>query len=330
MSTIHEIPYTGKQHGDFDLEWLSHDQSSEWWYATGILEDASKHLYSYQFVIIKNHLKVMEFWSMQLALTDFESGKHYYFEEKAKGPNSIIINESSAIFGNSASVIKSETGMRVIGTADEFEFDINCEYGKGAFWHCDNGYLLMGTPDTPESTLYFSYPNMPSTGTIKIADKTFSATGKTWFDKQGGPFNQMAVETHWEWFSFRFFDNEEVMLFSFPQNDYYDGTYIKDNAAQRLNNYTVKTTDVISIDGLEFSSAWDIFLPGIKEEHYYLEPLLDCQRNGNYFELVAKVRNASNEHVGYCVVELLPGVRNKDHIGEMAKSLQSAGTARGK
>jgi predicted secreted hydrolase len=319
MKRIQEIMYSKENHGDFNYEWFAHKEASEWWYATGLLTDDSGKLFSYQFVIIKSYLKVMEIWSTQLALTDFETGKHYYFDENALNNQAITIDNTSAIFSNISSVIKSEDSMRIIGKAKDFSFDIECNYGKGAFWHCDNGFLLMGTPTTNQTTSYYSYTNMPSNGTVTINGKEINVKGNSWFDKQGGTFDQTSNKTQWEWFSFRFFDNEEIMLFTFPQNNYYDGTYIKANTAERLNNYTVKTTKVVNIDGLEFSSKWDVTIPGVKDENYTLVPLLDCQRNGSYFELVAKIINKEKTHVGYCVVELLPGVRNKNHTGDLSK-----------
>jgi predicted secreted hydrolase len=65
-------------------------------------------------------------------------------------------------------------------------------------------------------------------------------TGKAWFDKQGGTYTLTNRRTNWEWFSLRFFDDEEIMLFTFPHENYYDGTYIeKSGKYNRLNNYEI-------------------------------------------------------------------------------------------
>jgi hypothetical protein len=282
-----------------------------------LVNDENDNLYSYQFVIIKSYLKIVTLWNAQLALTNFSTGSHEFFDDKAKDDKQITIDEKTAKYADIASVVKTEKGMLMMGKADTFSFDFEMDYNKGAFWHCDKGYLLMGSADTDESTLYYSYTNMPTKGTITIDGKKINVTGKTWFDKQGGPFNQASVKTHWEWFSFRFFDEEEIMLFAFPQGEYYDGTYIRQNTAERLNNYKIEVKKIIEVDGLKFSSGWDITMPGIKDEKYSLIPILDTQRNGMYFEQVSEVFNASGEKVGYCVVELLPGARNEHFVGEL-------------
>ena len=52
-------------------------------------------------------------------------------------------------------------------------------------------------------------------------------------------------------------------------------------------------------------------LPGVKEEHYTVKPLLEGQMNMGYYELLAGVYNPAGEQVGFCFAELLPGARNK-------------------
>lgn len=52
-NSIETIKYLGKDHGDFEQEWLAHKGASEWWYATGLLNDKDENLYSYQIVLIK-------------------------------------------------------------------------------------------------------------------------------------------------------------------------------------------------------------------------------------------------------------------------------------
>lgn len=202
---------------------------------------------------------------------------------------------------------------------DDFLLDLNLNYGKGAFWHGDDGVLVMGEPDDPvQRTVYYSYPNMPTTGEIVLHNAngektTLQVIGKSWFDRQWGPYRLIEPATHWEWFSLRFFDDEEVMLFAFPQHPYRDGTYIDKKGNRKLvRNYSYSPKELIEVNGFVFSKGWNLEMPGIKEEHYEIRPILDGQMNLAYFELLAEIINPSGERVGYCFVELLPGVRNPD------------------
>jgi len=79
---------------------------------------------------------------------------------------------------------------------------------------------------------------------------------------------------------------------------------------QLVRNYEYTPQELVEVDGFVFSKGWDLVLPGIKEERYQIRPIMDGQMNLAYFELLAEIINPRNERVGFCFVELLPGVRN--------------------
>ena len=49
----------------------------------------------------------------------------------------------------------------------------------------------------------------------------------------------------------------------------------------------------------------------IKDERYTMVPKMSGQLKLFYFELLADVKDKNGRNVGYCVVELLPGVYNE-------------------
>ncbi len=188
-----------------------------------------------------------------------------------------------------------EAGGRPHVRAETFDLTLTLEKGKGAFWHADNGVLAMGGEADPRRrTVYYSYTNMPTRGEVILHDpegenKTMQVTGKSWFDRQWGTYAITKINTHWEWFSMRFFDNEEVMLFSFPQCSYFDGTYIgAGGERQRLRNYTITPKGFTEAAGIKFSKGWDLNLPGVKEEQYEIRPLIDGQLNLFYLVSIRK------------------------------------------
>ena len=221
-------------------------------------------------------------------------------------------------FPKVCSLRKAEDSMRLQADTDSFSLNLKLIYGKGAFWYGDDGVLVMGEPQDPmQRTLYYSYPNMPTFGTVNLLSatttKTMDVVGKSWFDRQWGPYRLIESATHWEWFSLRFFDDEEIMLFAFPQQSYFDGTYIdKNGKRQFVRNYKYTPKEFVEVDGFKFSKGWDLVLPGIKETYYEIRPLMDGQMNLAYFELLAEIFNQEHERVDYCFVELLPGVQNPE------------------
>ncbi|MEA4913639.1 MAG: lipocalin-like domain-containing protein [Christensenella sp.] len=307
------VPYCLSDHKGFAEEWGLHKKSSEWWYATGVLHDEAGKLYSYQFTLLRIRAAFLRPYILMLALTDFETGRHRYRQRITLSTKGIEILPERLRFGADVLLEKHAEFMRLRVSEPDFSLALDLVYGKGAVWHCDNGALRMGVDRPDQTTLYYSYPNMPTQGEITLDGKTMRVSGKTWFDKQGGPYALLKPETHWEWFSLRFFDEEEMMLFSFPQDDYRDGTYIrKDGSYERLQSYEIKAMSFITTEGnLTYANAWKVHVPNRKQEQYEIRPLIAGQMNLGYYELLAGIYDNSSELVGHCFVELLPGARNR-------------------
>ena len=316
------IPYRQENHGDFDAEWPIQRGVSGWWYITGYFSEttAPQHLYSYQFTVIRPCVFGFSPYILQLALTDVHTGKHEFTQRMMLWRNNIYVTEDTVNYLALARLQRGANQMVLTARTDSFEFDLALEKGKGAFWHGDNGVLVMGgTKDPLRRTVYYSYTNMPTTGMLtnhssEGKPKNMQVTGKSWFDRQWGPYALIKANTHWEWFSLRFYDDEEVMLFSFPQCPYQDGTYISKNGEhRRLRDYTCTPKAYAEAAKMIFSKGWDLVIPGVKEERYEIRPLTDGQLNLAYFELLAGIYNPAGKQVGLCVVELLPGARNPQH-----------------
>ncbi|MFX0094069.1 MAG: lipocalin-like domain-containing protein [Candidatus Hodarchaeota archaeon] len=332
------IPYRESNHGTFDEEWSPHKKTSGWWYITGYLADKQnpEHLYSYQYTVAQGQVFGKSIYILHIGLTDLQENKHFFKQgvRLRRGKN-VRANQDTVIYAPHATLSKEQKQFKLSINLSEFDLDLLLQKGKDAFWHCDNGVLVMGLPDDPKQrTVYYSYTNLPTEGTLTIQNKSgqtceLEVVGKSWFDRQYGPFRLLDPDSHWEWFSFRFFDDEEIMLFSFPRHPYSDGTYIdKQGQTTRLQNYEIKPKDFIKKGGNNhtFSFGWDVNIPGIKEEKYEINPLTEGQFNIAYFELLAEVLNTKKERVGYCFVELISGARNKLSLRKQIGDLRKKGS----
>jgi len=309
-----KIKYDPINHGSFEKEWGIHYNNREWWYATGIMFDDDNNMYSYQYTLLHLAFGLIVPKVAMVALTDYKNNRHYYLQSTTG--NKVIINENEASVEKIAYAKKNDKGIEIKLYHKDFSLDLLCEYGKGSVWHCDNGLLQMGIEADKATTLYYSWTNMPSKGTLILNGKKIKLKGKTWFDKQGGPYNMADMRCHWEWFSLRFFDDEECMLFTFPHNEIpeYDGTFIrKDGSYKRLNDYEIKSTSVTEYNGLKWSNGWRFHM-NEKEKDYIIEPLQEGHMNFAYFEELCSIKNKKGEIVGYAFAELLPGVLNKEQL----------------
>ena len=304
--------YSCGTHGSFEEEWGLHRKCSEWWYTTGMLRAENGDTYGFQYTLVKNRVFGIEMWLAMEALTDIQTGKHYYSQTFCRGKNKPVVTDRE-VKANGSTLTRNGKGFDLELCAKDYRIKVRMDANKDPVWHCDNGFLRMGITDKErESTFYYSYTDLSLNGELSLNGKKIPVTGKGWFDKQGGPFSVTNLSTHWEWFSLRFFDNEEIMLFSFPQSNYCDGTYIHaDGSYGRMNTYNVEALDYTEANNMRFSCKWRVTMPSVKDEEYTVIPLLDGQINLAYYELLAGVYDREENLCGYCFVELLPGVYNK-------------------
>jgi hypothetical protein len=78
-----------------------------------------------------------------------------------------------------------------------------------------------------------------------------------------------------------------------------------------LNDYTITPLGWTKAGGYKFSFGWKVGMKGVKDEEYTIIPKINGQLNLFYFEMLADIQDRSGKVVGYCFVELLPGVYNK-------------------
>ena len=314
------IKYTegiGIPHGTFEDEFLTHKKCSEWWYCTGYLQDDAGGMFGYQFTLAKIKIFGIKFHMLICSVTDFQTQKHFNTQTPiffGKGvtttADTLVVGDKTVItFAPNAHSSKGRMNLHM--ESDEFCLDVEMEAIKPPVWHCDDGVLQMGIQNDPkERTYYYSFTNLATKGRLVLAGKTHeNLSGKTWFDRQGGTYSLTDPRCNWEWFSLRFFDDSEAMLFAFPQDDYYDGTRIEtDGKYHRLNDYRLEALDVITFEGMKFSNGWKLVMDG---KNYTIVPMIEGMFNVFFFELLAEIKDENDQVVGYCFVELLPGVRNK-------------------
>ncbi len=319
MKNIQYTTSPGVPHATMDEEFLTHRKGAEWWYNTGYLSDESGRLFGFQFTLAKIKVYGIKFHMLLTSLTDFETGKHYYEQKTAFFGKGVIISANRIAFGNVAEIVFSKNEVASKGqmelrmTGKNYSLNVHMNAIKPPVWHCEDGILKMGLINDPkQTTYYYSYTNLASTGKLTLDGKEFNLTGKSWLDKQGGIYTITNRYVNWEWFSMRFFDNEEIMLFCFPQDNYYDGTFIdKFGKYRRLNNYAIEPLGFTEAGGYKFSKGWKLKMKGVKEEEYTITPKIDGQFNLFFFELLAEIKNKNGQLVGYSVTELMPGVYNK-------------------
>jgi len=293
-------------------EFLCHKNGSEWWYCTGFISDESGNLFSFQFTLARVRIYMVQFHILMTALTDFQTQKHYYAQQPIFFGKNVTITSEKVGLNGAADMEFSDRELKLNMGDDDYSLSLKMNAVKSPVWHCDSGVLKMGVDNPKETTFYWSYTNLATSGILTLGEKEYKVSGKAWFDKQGGTYTLTSRWTNWEWFSMRFFDGEEIMLFSFPQDGYRDGTYIeKSGYFRRLNEYEITPLGFTEASGKRFSCGWKVEIKNTKDREYTIIPKMDGQLNLFYFELLADIKDKDGNNVGFCVVELLPGVYNE-------------------
>lgn len=297
-------------HGSAFDEWSGHFETSEWWYVTGIVEDAESNVFFYQFTIFHGYIKTgQEAFSVHLALSDLAGQKHYFYNSAGMPGSNVYADEAGTMYRDSwINIGKKDgqiSGMEIRGKARKFSFEFTVVPEKPVVWHGEDGIVVMGhEEDDNERSYYYSFTSMDTKGKITLDGREFSVKGKSWFDRQWGRFS----EYYWDWFSFRLDDGREIMVFGFPFTGYTAGTIIYPDGTYRpLESAEYKVIDLsIRKDGIHtFYLGWSLTADG---ETFKVVPTMSDHSNvapgvPAYWEGPCDVYDENDQRLGWCVVE---------------------------
>lgn len=307
------IEYRQENHGSPLEEWSPHRHINGWWYATGYLREPGRPdaVYFYQYTCIRAYIMGKEMFAGMLAFADFKNGVHIYENVFGTAPNGVWANECEVVMPNCVLTRDGER-FHVEGRGKALQYKLDLAPNKPAVWHGDNGILIMGKPgDKRERSLYWSYTSMSTAGELTYrnnrgVETKLGVEGRSWFDRQWGPF----ANVRWEWFSLRFFDDEEIMLMAFPREGFKSATYIDSKGGSTVfSDFSYTIDRWLDVSGSKVGIGWEITVP-MKERHYTVQPLMDNQVNvhplGFYWEGLSDIINPDGKLVGYCVTEIVP------------------------
>ena len=112
---------------------------------------------------------------------------------------------------------------------------------------------------------------MAARGTIRRAGKRIPFTGTAWLDHQWGDFGNDRRAFNWDWFSCRFDDRTELMLYRFrdratgkPLGAYSDGTFVlADGSSRRARAFAVTPgRRILHAAGRDWPLDWTLSVPG--------------------------------------------------------------------
>jgi predicted secreted hydrolase len=182
-----------------------HRSPIEWYYYTGELKTLDQKIYGIQVVIFQVIIPDQPiYYSTQTAITDIENNTHIYDTQfstidQFPGPSTgfDLTTGTTHIEGNGGShKIKFKVKDTIIELQGLTLKSPTLMYGDG-FKEIGNGSLF-----------YYSYPDIPTIGTITIGESSKLVTGSLWHDHQWGT---MPTNVGWDWIGLKLNDNTQLM-----------------------------------------------------------------------------------------------------------------------
>ena len=311
------------------------DYKIEWWYFTGNLTSKEGSKFGYQFTIFRNGIstdtnKISSFDSKNFYLAHFAisdiSNNNFYFSEKTSREAVEIAGssmEKSVIFIENWQIkIISDNNKQFptfeISSEDSTK-SINFQLipNKNIVLHGDKG-LSQKSNQAGNASYYYSFTNLNTKGNIRIKNKNYEVSGKSWFDREWSTSALNENQSGWDWFSLQLNDSTEIMCFRLRDKnnntDFAKGTFVDKNGNVsnfKANDFSIKPIEFYKSDsGKKYPSKW-LFEYKYKEKNISLEiktqiPEQELRLFTDYYEGSVSFtgKNGQNSVSGYGYVEL--------------------------
>ncbi|HST26607.1 MAG TPA: lipocalin family protein [Gaiellaceae bacterium] len=239
----------------FPRDHYGHSAGIEWWYTTAYVHGSDGHRYSVFFTLFKKGGFVL--------------------------PVSQVVNlDTGARVGRTEIVLPAHIGSSSLNLLQPL-VQLRYQPGPNRWTFGASGITysltMTATPTKPyvlhgggtgivrqgtATSSYYSATNMTASGTIRSGLATITFKGTAWFDHQWGGFALDPNALHWDWFSCRFDDRTELMLYRF-RDGHASGTSVDRAGHGRLVSGFTATpgSRVFRAKGRNWPLEWTLHVP---------------------------------------------------------------------
>jgi predicted secreted hydrolase len=304
------------------------DYRLQWWYVTGHLNDSAGREFGYEltfFVIgiqkkqFKSKFGTNNIYISHFAVSDIEKKMFYYTDDTDMGAFGFAgaSEDRLKVWLGKNSLEAAQDGMHIHAVNGDTSIHLRLRPEKKAVLNGVDGYSRKSEESPLVSSLYFSYTNLETEGSLSLDGTVFRVKGKSWFDREISSRSLGRNYAGWDWFSIQLDDDREVMLYLIRKKNgtidrFSSGTLVLADGSYRhlsknefsvrvLKYYTSKKT------GARYPAEWKIDIPSEKME-LMVSPLMEDQEflgtysTGNYYwEGTCRVEGSS---LGRAYVEM--------------------------
>jgi predicted secreted hydrolase len=214
------------------------DFATEWWYFTGNLADRNTRRFGYQLTLFRVGLvpgepddvsswRAHQFYMGHLAVSDIASGEHHHSERFSRAAAGLAGTgkQPFSVWLGPWQISGTATGdslpfpLRLSAASDNFGIDLTVERGARAMvLQGDRGLSQKGA-EPGNASYYYSLTRLPTAGTIRVGQATFSVTGNSWFDREWSSSALAADQAGWDWFALHLNDGRDLMYYQMRGTD---------------------------------------------------------------------------------------------------------------
>jgi predicted secreted hydrolase len=212
----------------------------EWWYASGLVRGRDGHRYTVFFTLFRRGDAILPISQV----IDLTTGKRVGSSERAARarlePGRLDVDGAGARLRYDAKTNR----WTFAASAGGYALTLLARPEKPYVLHGGGTGFIEQSVGGPSA--YYSATRMAAQGTIAGAGRRIAFTGTAWFDHQWGSFEADPRAFDWDWFSCRFDDRTELMLYRFrdrqghPLAAFRNGTFVaRDGRSRSVRQFDV-------------------------------------------------------------------------------------------
>jgi predicted secreted hydrolase len=293
----------------FPRDHFGHPRASiEWWYFTAVARDKAGTRYSIFFTLFSSGGALVPVAQVR----NLGSGALVGHSEQ------LVPGQVS---GSTVDVKAGQTRLRYQPRSGTWSFSAAGRgFAVSLDQHPDKPYALNGDgtgliqQSLAGSSHYYSDTRMAASGALRIGSTSVRLAGESWLDHQWGGYRDDPRAFNWDWFSCRFDDRSELMLYQFrdrasgrPLARFRSGTYVpRRGHAVDISDFQARHgRRVLHAAGRQWPLDWQLDVPNLKltEKLHALFPD-QLVRNTIVPTFWEGAAHATGSRTGTCFVEL--------------------------
>ncbi len=273
----------------------------EWWYFTGNLQTEAERKFGYELTFFRFALtpdqqetaskwRDKQIYMAHFALTDVDD-KQFYFTERFSRPGNNLAGAKTEKFHvwlhgwKAEAVDENDSVIHLDAKTDEYAISLHLRPDKKIALQGLDGFSQKNA-QAGNSSYYYSYTRMTTTGSIQVKQQGFDVTGSSWMDREWSSASLSKEQVGWDWFALQLSDHSELMFYRFRRKD---GKQDDNNAGAIFNaddskislNFSDVTIKVVEHwksphTQISYPSKWHISIPsqGVELD---VKPLINDQ-----------------------------------------------------